>query len=524
MLPGSTAGFGGASVPVVFGGFAALWLSVSARLSVSRRVSTFGSGLSFGGAVSARPVSVCPLSGSPLSVSAPVPLCLRREPVSAVSLSAVSARPLSSAGRFLDRAGGAVGLSAIGSASAPRSSPLCPRARAWRRGRRRPARRPAAPASSRALLVAPCASPLPGMSGSFGIGHLLPTSASSLTRAGSPPRGDTIWTWEESSPLRRAWRTKPGGLPPSFTVSAMKSGRAWRKVLGAARTGTPARVEAAIRCRWPPTIARTCGWGPITAARASRSDARHVDAVPVGDRGRQRRVVHGDDRRLVGSRGELGLQPLELGGLEVAVVLAGDGRVDDDEAERAEVDRVVDRLTALAADPERLPHRRPVVVVAGQDVDRHPEPADHLLRERVLLRRRVLGDVPGDEDRIRPVRQPLERLHHGLQAGLRLVPGLLRLADVRVAQLREEEGPRQGADPRWSARAGGGGGTDGCRRGPPDEPPPLGVVAHRPAELRGFGRSAGEDRGAPGSDGRREKLRRRVTSGRSDPRGVRYVS
>ena len=56
----------------------------------------------------------------------------------------------------------------------------------------------------------------------------------------------------------------------------------------------------------------------------------HDHAVPVGHAGDERGLVHGDDRRLLGRARELGLEPLELRRREVAAVLAGDRRVDDD--------------------------------------------------------------------------------------------------------------------------------------------------------------------------------------------------
>ena len=136
-----------------------------------------------------------------------------------------------------------------------------------------------------------------------------------------------------------------------------------------------------------------------------------VDPIPVDHRRGQGWVVHGDDRRL--RRGsQRGVEPLQLSGIEAATVLAGKGRVDDHQPQRAEVDGIVERRVPLARGAENLPHRRPVVVVAGQDVDRHPELADHLRRQSVLLRLGVLGEVAGDKDRAGRVRQPLQCRDH----------------------------------------------------------------------------------------------------------------
>lgn len=202
-----------------------------------------------------------------------------------------------------------------------------------------------------------------------------------------------------------------------------------------------------MRWRWPPTIARTLGVALDHRGESAPFRQGLVDAVPVGDRGGERRLVHGDDRRLRGGGGELRVESAQLLGLEAAAVLAGDRRVDDDQPQRPEVDCVVDRLVGGAGEGEDLPHRRAVVVVAGQDVERDPEPTDQLGGEPVLRGRRVLGEVPGDDDRVDPVRQPLDRVDHFPQRPLRLHPTDRRLAEVRVTDLGQKEGARQAADP-----------------------------------------------------------------------------
>jgi hypothetical protein len=126
---------------------------------------------------------------------------------------------------------------------------------------------------------------------------------------------------------------------------------------------------------------------------------------------------------------------------------ARDRRVGDDQAQRPEVDRVVERRVPLAGQVEGLPHRRPVVLVAGQDVEGDAEGADQLLRQRVLLRRGVLGEVAGDEDRVDRVRQRGDRGEDLAQGLLRLHALDRRLAEVGVGDVGEDEGPGHGGGP-----------------------------------------------------------------------------
>src|SRR3954470_12292785 len=80
-----------------------------------------------------------------------------------------------------------------------------------------------------------------------------------------------------------------------------------------------------------------------------------VDLVPLRDAGRQRRVVHHEDRRPLSLPAQLRVEPAELLRLEGTGVLAGNVRVEDDEAKLADVGGVVDRLVTLTRQVEGLP-------------------------------------------------------------------------------------------------------------------------------------------------------------------------
>jgi len=52
-------------------------------------------------------------------------------------------------------------------------------------------------------------------------------------------------------------------------------------------------------------------------------------------------MVHGDERRLLGPRGERGAEIGDLRGIDLAVGRARDRGVENDQAQTAEIDRVV---------------------------------------------------------------------------------------------------------------------------------------------------------------------------------------
>ncbi len=161
-------------------------------------------------------------------------------------------------------------------------------------------------------------------------------------------------------------------------------------------------------------------------------------------------MVHGDQRRLLRGRGQLGVEPVELSALQRATILSGSRRVQYDEPQRAEIDGIAHRLAVRAGDAELAMEREAVVVVARQHVHRclkRSEQRAHLL---VFPIGRVIRDVAGDEHRIGPRPDRTDRLDCRGEPGHGLIVEP-RGTDVRIAQLREEKRPRQGENHRLPA-------------------------------------------------------------------------
>jgi hypothetical protein len=126
--------------------------------------------------------------------------------------------------------------------------------------------------------------------------------------------------------------------------------------------------------------------------------------------------------------------------VELAAVFAGPCAVDHDEPQRAELRRVLNGLAPGAGNAEVAVERIPVVVVAGQDERSRVEAPHELANLLVLVVRGVLRQVARDEHGVRAL---LERAH-GVDRRRKSrdrVDAVPRCADVRVAQLDEQEGP-----------------------------------------------------------------------------------
>ena len=108
-----------------------------------------------------------------------------------------------------------------------------------------------------------------------------------------------------------------------------------------------------------------------------------------------------------------------------------------DEPQRAEVDRVLHGLAVAAGHVEVTAQHAPVVVIAGQHVERHFERREQLAQLFVLLVARIVGEVAGHDHgiRLRPDRahrldcrgEPVDRPF-----------ACPRGADVGIAELGEE--------------------------------------------------------------------------------------
>ena len=82
----------------------------------------------------------------------------------------------------------------------------------------------------------------------------------------------------------------------------------------------------------------------LRMARDDRREIRRVlerMAVHMLDAGRERRVVHHDQRRLGRRISQRSVEPIELLGAQEAAVVAGNMRVERDEAHRIALDRVL---------------------------------------------------------------------------------------------------------------------------------------------------------------------------------------
>ena len=157
-------------------------------------------------------------------------------------------------------------------------------------------------------------------------------------------------------------------------------------------------------------------------------------------------MVHREQCQLLRRCSELGIQPLELPASELTGVFPRNRRVQRDEPQRAEIDRVPHRLAVTAGDAEVAMEAASVVVVAGEHVQR-PEGRKELLHLFVFLVGRMIGDVAGQEHRIGLRPDCTDRLGRRSEPGDGLIVEPIS-TDVRIAQLREKKRrQRRGSNP-----------------------------------------------------------------------------
>ena len=145
-------------------------------------------------------------------------------------------------------------------------------------------------------------------------------------------------------------------------------------------------------------------------AERSSIGCRQADLVPRRYAGDKRWMVHREQRWLLRRRGQLGVEPVEPLGVQRTRILAGSRRVEHDEPQRAEIDRILHRLAVGARHAEVAMEGAAVVVVARQHVQRRPEGSEQLAHLLVFGIGGVVREIAGDEHRIRPWPHRADRL------------------------------------------------------------------------------------------------------------------
>jgi hypothetical protein len=160
-------------------------------------------------------------------------------------------------------------------------------------------------------------------------------------------------------------------------------------------------------------------------------------------------MVHGQQGRLRGRERQLGVEPGQPLGVQLAAGPAGDRRVQGDEPQRAEVGRVLHGRGGGAGQPEAGAKPLAAVVVAPEHVHRHRRGRQQLVDPRVPLVGPVLDQIPRDQQRVGTVGQSEHRVEHRHEPSVRVGPAPLA-SDVRIADLRDAEGGQHRREPSES--------------------------------------------------------------------------
>ncbi len=105
-----------------------------------------------------------------------------------------------------------------------------------------------------------------------------------------------------------------------------------------------------------------------------------------------------------GCLGEATGEPGEAGGAKGAADLARKDGIEADQAERPVLDRVVEEFAGrrqIALVGEGVAQRVAMVVVAGDDVDRHRQPVEGHAEAGVVLRKAAVGEIARRQDDVR---------------------------------------------------------------------------------------------------------------------------
>ena len=136
---------------------------------------------------------------------------------------------------------------------------------------------------------------------------------------------------------------------------------------------------------------------------AQRGGVAAVDGVHVLDPADNRRVVHHDERRALGCRGELALEPGQALRAQLAVGLAGHQRVECQDAQGARLDRILDEA-GMGLRPGSIGEGGAEglarVVIAGNRIDRHWQPVELGADQPVFLLQAAIDEIAADEHEV----------------------------------------------------------------------------------------------------------------------------
>jgi hypothetical protein len=112
--------------------------------------------------------------------------------------------------------------------------------------------------------------------------------------------------------------------------------------------------------------------------------------------------------------------------------------VENDEPQRAEVGRILHGLTVRAGNAKVTAERKPVVVIAGEDIERRLERRQQVANLLVLGVGGMIGQIAGNEHRVRIRHEvPDRRDRGGKHRGG--IPASPVRPDVGIAELDEQE-------------------------------------------------------------------------------------
>ena len=118
-----------------------------------------------------------------------------------------------------------------------------------------------------------------------------------------------------------------------------------------------------------------------------------AELIPGCDPGRDGWMVQSKHRQSIRRACELSIEPTQPTRVQFAPILSWSCAVQHHEPQRPEIHRVLHRRAHCSGQVEMPPERFTVVMVSGQDVDRHAELREQLAHKLILSVGGVVGQV-----------------------------------------------------------------------------------------------------------------------------------